>query len=39
MIKEILNEEFTKQENVTKLINEIFQTTVAELKSLKILKS
>ena len=33
MIKEILNEEFTKQEeNITKLINGNFQTTMAELK-------
>ena len=33
MIKEILNEEFAKQEeNITKLINGNFQTTMAELK-------
>ena len=33
MIKEILNEEFTKQEeNITNLINGNFQTTMAELK-------
>ena len=33
MIKEILNEEFMKQEgNITKLINGNFQTTMAELK-------
>ena len=33
MIKEIFNEEFTKQdENITKLINGNFQTTMAELK-------
>ena len=33
MIKEILNEEFAKQEeNITKLINENFQTTMAGLK-------
>ena len=33
MIKEILNEEFTKQEeNITKLIHGNFQTTMAELK-------
>ena len=33
MIKEILNEEFTKkEENITKLINGSFQTTMAELK-------
>ena len=33
MIKEILNEEFTKQEeNITKLNNGNFQTTMAELK-------
>ena len=33
IIKEILNEEFTKQEeNITKLINGNFQTTMAELK-------
>ena len=41
MIKEILNEEFIKQEeNITKLINGNVQTTMAELKNLKmILKS
>ena len=33
MIKEILNEEFTKQEeNMTKLINGSFQTPMAKLK-------
>ena len=33
MKKEILNEEFTKQEeNITKLINGNFRTTIAELK-------
>ena len=33
MIKEILNQEFTKQEeNITKLINGNFQTTMAELE-------
>ena len=33
IVKEVLNEEFTKQEeNITKLINGNFQTTMAELK-------
>ena len=38
LIKEILNKEFAKQEeNITKLINGNFQTTMAELKkSLKM---
>ena len=32
IIKEVLNEEFTKQENITRLVNGNFQTTMAELK-------